>query len=168
MGVKYKKNRIKSRICWAIALVLAAAMLVISVLPFIFMVLNSFKGKFEMLTKGVFALPDSLNMANYQEVLAKGFFRYFFNSVFVLVISLVILLFISACASYPLARFKFKLNGFYYGVIVACMAIPIHITLIPVFQMSKRFGLYDSLGALFGPDVAFAVPISVFILTSFM
>ena len=33
MGVKYKKNRIKSRICWAIALVLAAAMLVISVLP---------------------------------------------------------------------------------------------------------------------------------------
>lgn len=27
MGVKYKKNRIKSRICWAIALVLAAAML---------------------------------------------------------------------------------------------------------------------------------------------
>lgn len=89
MGVKYKKNRIKSRICWAIALVLAAAMLVISVLPFIFMVLNSFKGKFEMLTKGVFALPDSLNMANYQEVLAKGFFRYFFNSVFVLVISVV-------------------------------------------------------------------------------
>ena len=168
MGVKYKKNRIKSRICWAIALVLAAAMLVISVLPFIFMVLNSFKGKFEMLTKGVFALPDSLNTANYQEVLAKGFFRYFFNSVFVLVISLVILLFISACASYPLARFRFKLNGFYYGVIVACMAIPIHITLIPVFQMSKRFGLYDSLGALFGPDVAFAVPISVFILTSFM
>ena len=79
MGTTYKKNRIKSRICWAIALVLAAVMLVVSILPFIFMVLNSFKGKFEMLTKGVFSLPASLNTANYQEVLAKGFFRYFFN-----------------------------------------------------------------------------------------
>ena len=168
MGSTYKKNRIKSRICWAIALVLAAAMLVLSVLPFIFMVLNSFKGKFEMLTKGVFSLPASLNFSNYQEVIAKGFFHYFFNSVLVLVISLVILLFISACASYPLARFKFKLNGFFYGIIVACMAIPIHITLIPVFQMTKRIGIYDTIGALIGPDVAFAVPISVFILTSFM
>lgn len=168
MGTTYKKNRIKSRICWAIALVLAAAMLVLSVLPFIFMVLNSFKGKFEMLTKGVFSLPASLNFANYQEVVTKGFFRYFFNSVLVLLIALVILLFISACASYPLARFKFRLNGFFYGIIVACMAIPIHITLIPVFQMTKKVGIYDTLGALIGPDVAFAVPISVFILTSFM
>lgn len=163
-----RKSKLKSRFCWAIAIILAAFGLVVSVLPFIFMVLNSFKGKFEILTKGVFSIPESFNVSNYQEVLTRGFFRYFMNSVLVLLISLGILLFISACASYPLARFKFRLNGFIYGVIVACMAIPIHITLIPVFQMTKRAGIYDSLGALIGPDVAFAVPISVFILTSFM
>ncbi len=164
----YRKNKRKSRIYWVIASLLAVFYLIISVMPFVFMVLNSFKEKFEMLTKGVFNLPDSLNFANYTEVLTGGFGRYFFNSVVVLGISLVLLLFISACASYPLARFKFKMAGPIYAGIVACMSIPIHITLIPVFKMSRATGLYDSIWALIGPYIAFAVPISVFILTSFM
>ena len=164
----YRRNKRKSRIYWVIASLLAVLYLIISVMPFVFMVLNSFKEKFEMLTKGVFNLPDSLHFANYTEVLTGGFGRYFFNSVVVLGISLVLLLFISACASYPLARFKFKMAGPIYAGIVACMSIPIHITLIPVFKMSRATGLYDSIWALIGPYIAFAVPISVFILTSFM
>lgn len=163
-----KKNKRKSIICWVIAFALAIFYLVVSCLPFIFMVLNSFKEKFEMLTKGVFSLPDTFYVQNYKEVLTGGFFTYFFNSVIVLTISLVLLLFIAACASYPLARFKFKMANPIYAAIVACMSIPVHITLIPVFKMAKATGLYDSIWALIGPYIAFAVPISVFILTSFM
>ena len=164
----YKKSKRKSLIAWTVAFILAIIMLVISFLPFIFMVLNSFKEKFEMLTKGVFQLPDTFYWSNYAEVLKGGFGNYFKNSVIVLVISLLLLLFISACASYPLARFKFKLAQPIYALIVACMSIPVHITLIPVFKMSQKTGLYDSIWALVGPYVAFAVPVSVFILTSFM
>ena len=163
-----KKNKRKSVICWIVAFVLAIGYLIISCLPFIFMVLNSFKEKFEMLVKGVFALPDAFYIENYKEVLTGGFTTYFMNSVIVLAVSLTLLLFIAACASYPLARFKFKLSGTIYAAIVACMSIPVHITLIPAFKMAKSTGLYDSIWALIGPYVAFAVPISVFILTSFM
>ena len=164
----YKKSKRKSIAAWIVAFFFAIVWLIVSFTPFIFMVLNSFKEKFEMLTKGVFQLPDKLNWANYTEVLTGGFLNYFKNSVIVLAVSLILLLFISACASYPLARFKFKLAQPIYGVIVACMSIPVHITLIPVFKMSKATGLYDSIWALIGPYIAFAVPISVFILTSFM
>lgn len=121
-----------------------------------------------MLVKGVFQLPDKLNWSNYQSVFQGRFFLYVKNSVLVLVISLALLLFISACAAYPLARFRFKLNGAIYGIIVACMSIPMHITLIPVFKMTRNIGLYDSIWALIGPYVAFGIPISVFILTGFM
>src|SRR5699024_8115403 len=127
----YKKSRVKSIICWVIAFALAIFYLEVSFLPFIFMVLNSFKEKFEMLTVGVFELPQSLNFANYQEVLTGGFGKYFMNSVIVLAISLILLLFIASCASYPLARFQFKLANPIYAGIVACMSIPVHITLIP-------------------------------------
>lgn len=168
MEERYLKTKIKSTISWIIAIVFAVAALIVALVPFIFMVLNSFKNKFELLTNGVFSLPQKLDFSNYQEVINGGFARYFFNSVLVLVIVLILILFIAACAAYPLARFKFKLNGFIYALIVACMAIPIHITLIPVFQMTRNLGLYDSIWALIGPDVAFALPISVFILTSFM
>ena len=164
----YKKSKRKSIAAWIVAFFFAIVWLIVSFTPFIFMVLNSFKEKFEMLSKGVFQLPDKLNWANYTEVLTGGFLNYFKNSVIVLAVSLILLLFISACASYPLARFKFKLAQPIYGLIVACMSIPVHITLIPVFKMSKATGLYDSIWALIGPYIAFAVPISVFILTSFM
>ena len=164
----YKKSKRKSIIAWTVAFILAIGAAIVSFTPFIFMVLNSFKEKFEMLTKGVFQLPDKLNWSNYTEVLTGGFANYFKNSVIVLAISLILLLFISACASYPLARFKFKMAQPIYAIIVACMSIPVHITLIPVFKMSKSTGLYDTIWSLIGPYVAFAVPISVFILTSFM
>ena len=153
---------------WIVCIILAVVWSVIAVVPFIFMALNSIKDKFEMLVKGVFQLPETLNWANYQEVLAGNFFRYLMNSLVVLVVALVILLFISACAAYPLSRFKFKLNAPIYSLIVACMSIPMHITLIPVFKMTQKMGLYDSIWSLIGPYVAFAVPISVFILTAFM
>lgn len=164
----YKKSRVKSVTAWTVAFILAIFWLAVSFMPFVFMVLNSFKEKFEMLTKGVFQLPDALNWNNYAEVLKGGFGTYFKNSVIVLAISLILLLFIASCASYPLARFKFKLANPIYALIVACMSIPVHITLIPVFKMAKSTGLYDSIWALIGPYIAFAVPISVFILTSFM
>lgn len=165
---QYKKNKIKSRISWIIATVLAIFMAVISILPFFFMVLNSFKEKFEMLTKGVFELPETFYIDNYAEVISGKFITFFINSVIVLAVSLTILLLVAACASYPLARFKFKLNGPIYALIVACMSIPVHVTLIPIFRMTRSMHLYDTVWALIGPYVAMGVPISVFILTSFM
>ncbi|MDL2249190.1 carbohydrate ABC transporter permease [Lachnospiraceae bacterium OttesenSCG-928-J05] len=161
-------KKTKSSLSWGIAWILGIFWSVVALLPFVFMVLNSFKEKFELLTEGVFSIPKSFNLENYKTVLTGNFFRFFFNSVIVLVISLTILLFISACASYPLSRFKFRLAKPIYSLIVACMSIPIHITLIPVFKMSKDMGIYDSIWALIGPYVATAIPISVFILTSFM
>ncbi len=140
----------------------------VAALPFVFMVLNSFKDKFEILTEGVFAIPKKFEIKNYVNVIKGNFIHFFINSVVVVVVSLSILLFISACASYPLSRFKFKLGKPIYGIIVACMSIPIHITLIPVFKMSQALKVYDSIVALIGPYVATAIPISVFILTSFM
>jgi len=163
-----KRGKIKSIISWTIAFILATFYVLVSVLPFIFMVINSFKERFEMLVKGVFELPDSLNLSNFTGVLTGGFWNYFKNSVIVLAISLALLLMISACASYPLARFKFKLANPLYALIVACMSIPLHITLIPVFKMAQKTHMYDTIWALIGPYVAFGIPISVFILTSFM
>ena len=167
MKLKSEKSA-RSIIAWVIAGVLAAAWLILSIVPFIFMVLNSFKDRFEMLVKGVFQLPKTLNTSNYEAVLSGDFFHYLLNSVIVLSISLVLLLLISAFAAYPLSRFQFKLSAPIYALIVACMSIPMHITLIPVFKMAKDSGLYDSIWALIGPYVAVGIPISVFILTSFM
>jgi len=162
------KDDKRSLVAWIIAFVLAIAWLLISLIPFLYLVLNSFKGQFEMLVNGIFSLPETLSLENYVDVIEGGFWGYLMRSVIVTSVSLAIMVLLSAFASYPLSRMKFKLRGFLYGLIIACMSIPMHVTLIPVFKMTTASGLYDTIWALPGPYVAFALPMSVFILTSFM
>ena len=153
---------------WIPALVFAFIWLIITGTPFVFQIFTTFKTMSEFMTGSLFSLPASLNFENYIAVFRGGFYNYFSNSLIVLVISLTLLLFISAFASYPLARMKFKLNRPIFGAIVATMSIPIHVTLIPVFIMAIRTNLYDSISALIGPYVAFNLPMAIFILTGFM
>lgn len=166
--VDYRKEKRKSRIAWGIAISLSCIWLVVTLVPFVFMVMNSFRKQFDMLSQGVFHLPDPWYFQNYAEVMTHGFFGYFFRSVFVVAVSLVLMLMISAFAAYPLSRMKFRLRGITYAGIVAMMSVPMHVTLIPIFKMTTNMGLYDSLQALIGPYVTFALPMSVFILTAFM
>jgi ABC-type sugar transport system, permease component len=163
---KHTKN--KKIATWSVVFILIAFWLVLTAAPFVFMVLSTFKKQLEMLVSGVFSLPKELYWGNYAEVLQGHFFNYFFNSVIVVAISLTILLLISASAAYPLSRFRFQWNRPIYGIIVAGMSVPIHVTLIPIFMMAKNLNLYDTIWALIGPYIAFNVPVSVFILTSFM
>ncbi|MBQ6442926.1 MAG: carbohydrate ABC transporter permease [Lachnospiraceae bacterium] len=166
--IDYRKEKRKSVAAWTLATILALIWLVLTLTPFAFMVLNSFRKQFDMLQQGVFHLPDPWYFGNYTEVVTHGFFGYFFRSVILVAVSLVLMLIISAFAAYPLSRMKFRSRGLIYAGIVAMMSVPMHVTLIPIFKMTTNMGLYDKLASLIGPYVAFALPMSVFILTAFM
>lgn len=169
MDDRLKKSKQKSHATWTVVMILAILWLLVAFVPFLFMVLTGFKQKLETIMYGAFHLPETLYLQNYIDVVTDAsFWIYFRNSVIVLVVSLAILLFISACAAYPLSRFQFKLRTPIYMLIVAAMSVPIHVTMIPIFQMSINLGLYDTIWALVPTSVAFAAPISVFILTGFM
>lgn len=168
MNDEYKKQKRKSKIAWGIAYFFAIFWLFVALVPFVFMILNSFRKQFDMLAQGVFHLPDPWFFENYPNIVKNGFFGYFFRSVIIVAISLLLMLIISAFAAYPLSRMKFKLRGLIYAGIVAMMSIPMHVTLIPIFKITQKMGLYDNLFSLLGPYVTFALPMSVFILTAFM
>ncbi len=148
--------------------ILVTMWVLITMIPFLFMILSGFKEQFELLMGNVFDLPKSLFLGNYIEVFKGNIFIYFKNSTIVLIVSLILLLCTSAFASYPLSRFKFKLRKPIYSIIVALMSVPVHVTLLPIFIMITKIGLYDSIWALIGPYVAFNLPISIFILVTFM
>ncbi len=142
--------------------------LAVTTLPFIFVVMTSLKSQQETFTGSVWALPEKLNFENYLAVLQGGFWTYLRNSVFVVVLSIGLILVISAMAAYAFARLRFRINKPLFGLIVAGMIVPIHITLIPIYLLTRNIGLYDTQFALIGPYVATALPISIFILTEFM
>ena len=162
----FKKKRFSP--LWILAVIFAVFWLIITGGPFLFQIFATFKTQGEFISSSLFALPKHFNFANYVTVFNGGFHVYFRNSAIVLVVSLTLLLFLSAFAAYPLSRMQFKLNRPIYAAIVAAMSIPIHITLIPIFVMAIRIKLYDNVFALIGPNVAFNLPMSIFILTAFM
>lgn len=55
---EYRKSQAKSKLAWGIAFFFAIVWLVIALVPFLFMILNSFRKQFDMLSQGVFHLPD--------------------------------------------------------------------------------------------------------------
>ncbi|MGL4985764.1 MAG: carbohydrate ABC transporter permease [Treponemataceae bacterium] len=132
------------------------------------MAVSGFKQQFEIFTKGVFALPQKIIFENYIAVLNGGIATFFINSVIVTLVSMVIIVIASSFASYIFSRLKFKMNKALFSLVVIAMTIPVHVTLIPVYLLTQKIGLYNSVWALIGPYVAFNLPISIFILTNFM
>ena len=147
---------------------LATLWLMVAGLPFYFMIQSGFKKQFDLLTHPFWALPQQWALENYRTVLQGPFLRSFVNSVMVVSVSVTLILLIASMAAFVFARMDFRLNRPLFAAVVAGLAIPVHVTLIPVYVLTTRLGLYDTLWALIGPYVAFNLPLAIFILTEFM
>lgn len=146
----------------------AAMFLVVSLLPFYLMLINSVKSTQDYGRNGFFTIPERLLFDNYIKVIRDGFFHYFKNSLVVAAISLVLLLFVGLCAAYAFSRIRLKWTKALFLLVIACMTISIHVALIPIYLLTRDVGLYDTTAALVGPYIAFNLPITIFILTNFM
>jgi raffinose/stachyose/melibiose transport system permease protein len=136
-------------------------------LPLGVAVISSFKTTAEI-AAAPFALPESLGFANYAEVLSTGNFAvYFRNSVFVTVLSELMILSFSAMAGYALARYNFRLNTTFYTLFLIGLMIPAKLLLVPLFIQLKTMGLIDSLWGLSLVYAAGGIPAGVFIMTGF-
>src|SRR5699024_2044857 len=71
-------------------------------------------------------------------------------------------------ASYVIVRSRTRLARFSQKLFLMGIAIPLQATIIPVYYLIVQLGLYDTLWALILPSIAFAIPITVLILTNFL
>lgn len=53
---------------------------------------------------------------------------------------------------------QFRLARPVFLLFLAGSMIPVHVTLIPAYVLSKNLGIYDSLWALLGPYIGFQLP----------
>lgn len=147
---------------------LALIWLAVTTVPFIFVVATSLKTQDETFNSPVWALPKHLYFGNYAAVLEGPYFTYFRNSLFVVGVSVVLIVIVSAMAAYAFARLRFTFNKTLFALVVAGMIVPLHATLVPIYLLTRNLGLYDTPFALLGPYVALSLPVSIFILTEFM
>ena len=140
-------------------------MAVISLYPFIWVLISSFKDN-NSIFGDPFGLPKELLIENYREVWeGADVGRNFLNSMYVCLVTLVILIVITSMGSYILTRvWKNGLLSIYFSLGIM---IPIHALLIPSVLIFKRMGLTDNLFALVLMYTATNISFSMFIMNGF-
>jgi len=128
---------------------------------------SSFKTNRELFTE-VWSLPTTISFDNYIKAwttVKMG--KYFFNSLEVVLISLVIILFISAPVAYILSRVRFRGSGVLLLIFTAGIGIPVQLLYIPLFFIMTKLHIINSLYGLGILYIALSIPFTVFILTGF-
>ncbi|MDP9366655.1 MAG: carbohydrate ABC transporter permease [Chloroflexota bacterium] len=138
------------------------------VYPLLIMVVSSLKTTGEIFQNPLDLIPESIRLANYAEAWNQAnFATYFKNSVFVSVVSVVVILFFGSMAAYVLARFPFPGNRLIYLLFLAGFMIPIRLAIVPLFIMMRDLRLLDTLWSLVCVYVAGGMPFTIFLLVNF-
>jgi xylobiose transport system permease protein len=142
----------------------AAIWLVIVGLPIYTLVSWSLQTRDSFFSRGPLALPGSLTLDNFFEVLDSGFVRYLLNTVIVTVACVALTLVVAVPAAYSIVRSMSWASGTMFRVFLAGLAIPAQATIIPLYLIINKLQLYDSLTAIILPTVAFGLPLVILVL----
>jgi raffinose/stachyose/melibiose transport system permease protein len=143
--------------------------LVIVMVPIYWIVITSFKGQDTYFSSNPLLPAADPTLINYQLVLENDFIRYFANSAIVTIGTIVPAVLISFMAAFAIVRGgSSRFLKFSSSLLLLGLAIPLQAVIIPVYLIIIKLKLYDSLLALILPSIAFAIPLSVLVLSNFI
>ncbi|WP_026790228.1 carbohydrate ABC transporter permease [Pleomorphomonas oryzae] len=146
---------------------LVAIIVLVSVFPFYYAILTSFKSGTALFE--VNYLPVHFSLDNYISVLTTGVFvRNLGNSILVATSVVVLALFLAITAAFALARVSFRGRGLLLMTILAVSMFPQIAVLAGLFELVRAFGLFNTPFALIFSYTIFTLPFTVWVLTTFM
>ena len=137
----------------ALIFAILLAVSIIVVIPYIWMLSNSFKTTIETLTDPMHIIPQEFTLDGYIKVLTKSpFFHWLGNSIFITCFNTIVILFTSTLVGYLFARFRFRGRDFLFAMLMITMMVPAQVTMITTFIIIDDIGLYNSVWALIIPS----------------
>jgi len=148
---------------WHLAL---APLALLFALPLVWLLLSSVMSDAQINRFPPALWPSHIDLGGYRYVLGNAMFpRWFANSLIVSAVTVASNLVFGALGGYAFARMRFAGSRLLLVTMLATMAIPFQLTMIPTFLVMKRLGLIDTLGALIVPSLV--TPFAVFLLRQF-
>ncbi|WP_088549815.1 carbohydrate ABC transporter permease [Paenibacillus aquistagni] len=145
----------KSKLRLAIRYIIASALLLVMVYPYLYMVLNSF-ADWTQIDKQL--VPSKFTLKSYEwlftggEVgIARPWVNAFFNSIIVSVASTALMMVFGVMVAYALSKLNFKGRDTVNNFVLFHMFFPAIILLIPQFLVIQKVGLYDTYWAMIIP-----------------
>jgi trehalose/maltose transport system permease protein len=137
--------------------------------PFYWMVVTSFRNVGFTFDNAPY--PTHITLDNYRTAfsttLGNHFGRALMNSLLIGVVVTVVAMAAGVFCAYALARLEFRGKYALLGVILAASMFPPVALVTPLFQLFTNIHWYGQYQALIIPDISFALPLTIYILTAF-
>jgi multiple sugar transport system permease protein len=147
---------------YAILIVLA----IVYIYPFLVQVATSFKTDVEATANPISLIPTVWSFAAYNLLFSRSDFPlWFMNSAIVTIFVTLGRVFFVSLAGYALARLHFRGRAWIFATVVAVMAVPGVVLLIPKFLVLNQIGIYDSYAGMILPLLVDAA--GIFIMKNF-
>src|SRR5262249_54482314 len=156
-------RRLKNPVLHLISIVIA----LVIVIPVTFGVLGGFKDNGQLTTNPV-GLPRPWVFSHYLSILTSGIYWLpFAISLFIALITVLIVIGVSALAAYVFARFAFRAREVLFTLFAMGLMFPFQVAILPVFIMVRNLGLLNNPLGVILPQAAFGLPVTIIILRSF-
>ncbi|CAM3877432.1 carbohydrate ABC transporter permease [Kibdelosporangium persicum] len=147
---------------------IALLWLVIVAVPLLALFGATLRTQDDYLDNGPLAFPDGITGDNYLSVFDKGFGTALGNTVMVTAGTVLLVMITAIPAAYAIVRSPSRIVSSGFRMFLLGLAIPMQVTVVPIYLVITRLHLYDSLLAVVLPTAAFSLPVSVLILASAM
>lgn len=145
-----------------------ALLLAVTVLPFGWMLLSSFKTLAELYSIPTTWLPARPTFANYSKVIFDSNIpRYFINSSIVSIGSTLIGLVFATPAAYAFARMRFRGRTFWQTAVLMAHLLPSAALIVPLYVMLGNAHLLNTLTGLILVYLVLTLPLSIWMLTGY-
>lgn len=131
---------------------------VFMILPFVWMLLTSFKTVSESTSMNPFIIfPAEWKIDNYLEAIRQNsFITLYFNTFAMMSLRIFCSVAFSAMAAYAFARLKFPGRDFLFGIVLFQMMVPVQLFIIPQYLMVDKIGMRNTIFALLFPGLVSA------------
>jgi multiple sugar transport system permease protein len=152
----YLRRKRKERVVWWLTGLIMAAIALLFLTPFLWMVSSSLKNNVDIFEIPLRWIPDPMVWANYINVWfgERSMVRYFSNSTIVVIATIIGQLVVVTLAGYAFGQLKFKGQNLLFLAFLATSMVPGQLLLVPRFMFFRQIGLYDTLWALILPGLA--------------
>lgn len=141
---------------------------VLSILPFIIMIVNATRSTGQIQSHAVSLIPSTHFLKNFKVLLGKGFNPLvgFKNSLIISIGATACNIYFSTMTAFALVAYDWRLRKPFFTVIMAVLMIPAQVTAIGFFQFIYKIGWVNSFFPLILP--AIAAPTTVFFMRQYM
>ena len=165
--IKKQVTRNKKRLALQVLIfVLFAILSVIILIPFYILVISSFKPGNDLIRYGInLKLEfDKMSLDNFIFLFTgqHQYFTWFFNSLFLTAVSVIVTLFVCAAVGYGFAMYDFKGKNFLFICVLFVMMVPFEILMVPMYSQIIDMGLIDTYTGIVLPGITSASTVFFF------